>query len=160
MLSSSTVAIDRHRHSCMALVASTTDPPPTATSKSAFASRAALAACTTSSLGLCDEISVNDPAYRSASAISMRCNGPSSIAASERVEVTKTRLAPVTSASLFTASGAGVPNATRSNDCTLKIPLCITCNPYFKRLFGRRRGNTTNATRGRTGRSSSGVFIS
>ena len=43
-----------HRQSCMALVASITEPPPTATSRSAFASRAALAPATTSSRGECD----------------------------------------------------------------------------------------------------------
>ena len=43
-----------HRQSCMALVASITDPPPTATSRSALAARAAAAPATTSSRGLCD----------------------------------------------------------------------------------------------------------
>ena len=42
------------RHSSIALVASITEPPPTATSRSALAARAALAPATTSSRGLCD----------------------------------------------------------------------------------------------------------
>ena len=44
------------RQSCIALVASITEPPPTATSRSALAARAALAPATTSSRGLCDLI--------------------------------------------------------------------------------------------------------
>ncbi len=52
----------------------------------------------------------------------MRCSGPSSFCASERVEVTNTRLAPTRSASATTASPAGVPNTMRSCAVTLKLP--------------------------------------
>src|SRR5215468_5539368 len=111
-----------HRQSSMPLVASMTEPPPTATSRSALASRAALAPATTSSRGLCERIVAWVPTWRAPSAFSRRCRGPFSFCARERVEVTNTRCAPIRSASATTASPAGSPNTMRSCAVMLKVP--------------------------------------
>ena len=52
----------------------------------------------------------------------MRCRGPISFCASERVEVTNTRRAPTRSASATIASPAGMPNTMRSCAVTWKVP--------------------------------------
>src|SRR5438128_9149694 len=52
----------------------------------------------------------------------MRCSGPFSFCASERVDVTNTRLAPTRSASATTASPAGVPTTMRSWAVIWKVP--------------------------------------
>src|SRR6516162_532011 len=119
----SALSRESQRQSCIALVASITEPPPTATRRSAAAARAARAPATTSSRGLCDRIAVWLPACREPRAFSTRCSGPSCFCASERVEVTNTRLAPRRSASATTASAAGVPKTMRSWAVTLKVPL-------------------------------------
>ncbi|HEY5830698.1 MAG TPA: hypothetical protein VIV01_20245, partial [Hyphomicrobiaceae bacterium] len=62
------------------------------------------------------------PTWAAPSAASTRCSGPISFCASERVEVTNTRLAPTRWASAATASPAATPNTTRSSACTWKTP--------------------------------------
>ena len=110
------------RHSSIALVASITEPPPTATIRSAPASRAALAPATTSSRGLCDRMAAQVPAWRPPSARSTRCSGPFSSRVSDRVEVTSTRRAPQRFTSAMRASSAGVPKTMRSCAVTWNVP--------------------------------------
>src|SRR5581483_11983258 len=128
-----------HRHSSIALVASITEPPPTATSRSALAARAAFAPATTSSRGLWAEMAEWVPTCRAPSAFTRRCSGPSCFCASERVEVTNTRLAPMRSASATTASPAGCPKMILSCAVTLKLPGLMLMRGRLRLAPGRNR---------------------
>ena len=103
-----------HRQASTALVPSIEDPPPTATSRSARAARAAFAAAITSSRGLWARMVVNEPAQRSPSARCTCCSGPSSSRASDALLTRNARFAPSRCASAAMASPAGSPKTMRS----------------------------------------------
>ena len=91
----------------MTLVASITEPPPTATIRSASAARIALAPAITAARGLCAAMSWNSPANLvPSSAMTPATRGPS---VSDRVVVTKTRRALERSSSFASASRYGTP---------------------------------------------------
>ena len=97
------------RHSAISItfVASITEPPPTATIRSASAARIAFAPAITASRGLCAAMSWNLPANRSpSSAITPATRFP---LVKDRVVVTKTRRARERSSSLASASRYGTP---------------------------------------------------
>ena len=97
----------RHSAISMTLVASITEPPPTATIRSASAARIALAPAITAARGLCAAMSWNLPASLvPSSAMTPATRDPS---VSDRVVVTKTRRALERSSSFASASRCGTP---------------------------------------------------
>ena len=87
--SSSTLPTERHAASSMTLVASITEPPPTATTRSARASRIAFAPAMTASRGLWADMASNLPANFFPKPSTMRATSAPFVI--ERVVVTKTR---------------------------------------------------------------------
>ncbi len=121
----------RHSASNMVLVASTTEPPPTASKWSAPTSRASAAPAITASRGECAAMADKWPAQRSPSAeVTSRINR---LLTSDCVVSSSTRLAPTRSISTGTASATGLPCITRSCVVHCTAPVSMV-PPVAKKL--------------------------